>query len=344
MANPCTTMSDAQEPRAVHVEVGSIQLDGKEGASLRYSFVPASAHPELSKTLLVFLNGLVVPRSGWDPVITKLTQDRVDNGQPSPAVLSYDRFGQGESSLDPSDEGKEPGHGHDAMSAVRDLFQLILKISKEKSLLPVPASSQFPRLIFVCNSIGCAIARLFAQSYPATVSGLILLDSIMANSDFVSIWPDPDAPDFDPSALPEGVSPEELRDTRAKYGKVFHPNVPNKEGLSRRNLAHLLPYSDQPKLIGPTDVGPFLTVVGHDWETFAEQSFTGSMHTPKNLSMMYTNPYWQKYNEGLTFIVEKELCKGPIIAKDCGHFIQNDNPDFVAEEIWQMLERVIKQQ
>ncbi|OCL05196.1 hypothetical protein AOQ84DRAFT_323261, partial [Glonium stellatum] len=327
------------EPYQMGFERGCIELKNKAGATLWYSFVSASPQSHFPGTLMVFLNGLIVPRAGWDHVMEIIYQRAEKDGLSHPAMLSYDRFGQGDSSPDPSDEGREPGHGHDAMSAVQDLHQLILQLSMEKHLFH-KLPNQFPNLLFVCNSIGCALARLFAQIYPGTVSGIVLLDSIMANSDFVSIWPDPDAPGFDPDSLPEGVFAEDLRETRAKYAKAFHPSVPNKEGLSRRNLSKLLPYSDSPKLLGASDNGPHLTVVGHDWDTFAEQSLKGSMHTPKILTMLYTNPCWQKYNEGLVHITSAELSKGPIIAKGCGHFIQTDDSAFVATQVYDMLERM----
>jgi pimeloyl-ACP methyl ester carboxylesterase len=160
------------------------------------------------------------------------------------------------------------------MSAVRDLKQLTLQIWRER--LEISNPTHYPCLIFVCNSIGCAIARLFTQTYPGTVCGMLFLDSIMANSDYTDIWPNPDAQNFDPNTLPPGVTADEVRETREKYRSMFHPNVPNKEGLSRRNLAALLPDADGPRLEGYNGDGPCLTVVGHDWETFAEQSCRSS--------------------------------------------------------------------
>lgn len=177
------------------------------------------------------------------------------------------------------------------MSAVRDLRQLTLQIWKEH--LERSSPSQFPCLVFVCNSIGCAIARLFAQTYPGTVVGMLFLDSIMANSDYTRMWPDPDAPGFDPHSLPGDVTADEVRETREKYKKMFHPDVPNMEGLSRRNLATLLPDADGPRLEGWGGTGPYLTVVGHDWETFAEQSCKYApssqlQHAERTMSMCTT--------------------------------------------------------
>lgn len=257
-------------------EVSALSLEGKHGAKIRYTYYPASPASKLghnnrfSQTLIVFLNGLMLPRSSWDPSINTFLEKRVKAGLPYPALLSYDRYGQGDSDRDPNDQEPPPCHGHDVMSAVRDLRQFTLQIWKEH--LERSSPSQVPCLVFVCNSIGCAIARLFAQTYPGTVIGMMFLDSIMANSDYTNIWPNPDAPRFDPHSLPEGVTADQVRETRERYKGMFHPEVPNMEGLSRRNLATLLPESDGPKLEGWGGTGPYLTVVGHDWETFAEQS------------------------------------------------------------------------
>jgi pimeloyl-ACP methyl ester carboxylesterase len=224
-----------------------------------------------------------MPRSSWDPSINLFLEKRMQGHLPYPSILSYDRYGQGQSDHDPDDTEPPPCHGHDVMSAVHSLHQFLLQIWKEH--LGISNPSQFPALIFVANSIGCAIARLFAQAYPGTVSGMLFLDSIMANSDFVSLWPDPDAEDFNNNMLPPGVTIQDVRNVRENYRQMFHPDVPNNEGLSRRNLAKLLPYADRPWVEGYGGHGPVLTVVGHDWETFAQQSYDGQFKTPKILTM-----------------------------------------------------------
>jgi hypothetical protein len=168
------------------------------------------------------------------------------------------------------------------MDVVRDLKQLISQICDREDL-KVPVGSENssemvePSIFFVANSLGGAVARLYADQYPYTVSAILFLDSIMANSDFVSIWPDPDAPDFAKTALPlpEGVTEDALRETRAKYRQIFHPVtglMGKAEGLSRKNLAELLPYSDKPLLrFEKGGKGPWLTVVGHGFKRFAEE-------------------------------------------------------------------------
>jgi pimeloyl-ACP methyl ester carboxylesterase len=268
--------SEEELPPFPDPELSSIQLDHKPGANVKYTYYPASAPKRqsnsnpFSQTLIVYLNGLMLPRSSWDASIHSFLEKRIVGRLPYPGLLSYDRYGQGESDRDPTDKEPPPCHGHDAMSSVQDLKALILQVWREH--LDMAKPTHFPSLIFVCNSIGCALARLFIQENPGTVSGLLFLDSIMANSDQISIWPDPDASDFNEHTLPDGVTADEVRETRRKYREMFHPDVPNMEGLSRRNLAQLLPDSEAPRLEGYLSKGPYLTVVGHDWETFAEQS------------------------------------------------------------------------
>ncbi|KAJ4294004.1 hypothetical protein N0V90_007693 [Kalmusia sp. IMI 367209] len=342
--NPSGQSSEEDLPPFPDPEISSITLDGKPGAKIRYTYYPSSpSKPHrpnpFSKSLVVFLNGLLLPRSSWDPTLHSFLEKRITNRLPYPALLSYDRFGQGDSDRDPDDKEPPPCHGHDCMSAVHALRQFTLQIWKEH--LDISNPTNFPCLIFVCNSIGCGIARLFAQTYPGTVLGLLFLDSIMANSDFVSLWPDPDAQDFDPNVLPPGSTIEDVRRTREAWGSMFHPSVPNDEGLSRRNLAKLLPNSDAPMLDGYHSEGPYLTVVGHDWETFAQQSEDGILKTPKILTMTYANPAWQKYNEGLVKITDEGKAIGPIIAVGSGHFVQKDKPGFVSDELNSLLDRVV---
>jgi pimeloyl-ACP methyl ester carboxylesterase len=356
--------SEDDLPPFPDAEVSSLALENKPGAQIHYTYYPASkpyaGHPNpFSQTLIVFLNGLMMPRSSWDPAMRSFLEKRIVGRLPYPALLSYDRYGQGDSDRDPDDEHPPPSHGHDAMSAVKALKQFTLQIWRDH--LDVNKPTHYPCLIFVCNSIGCALARLFAQCYPGTVSGLLFLDSIMANSDYQDLWPDPDAPDFNSHTLPEGVTEDELRATREKFRRMFHPDVPSQEGLSRRNLPQLLPYSDAPKLEGYLGRGPYLTVVGHDWETFAEQSCTymslskatlglqrltqridkGTLQTPKVLTMTYANPAWRRYNEGLCRITDEGKAIGPITAVRCGHFIQQDDPRFVSDEMVSLLDRVV---
>lgn len=57
--------------------------------------------------------------------------------------------------------------------------------------------------------------------------------------------------------------------------------------------------------------------------------------------MTYANPAWQAYNSDLTRITNEEKAIGPLIALNCGHFIQKDSPKFVSEELISLLDRVV---
>ncbi|OJJ94982.1 hypothetical protein ASPACDRAFT_1892150 [Aspergillus aculeatus ATCC 16872] len=314
-------------------DVEFLALTTKPSAQLAYTFQApegASAKP----VLVVFVNGLGLPQAFWQPVIAQLKSVRQGN---SPAFLTYDRFGQGQTTdREPADaDAEDPTHGHDCLAAVQDLRQLLVQITTEK--LGV-ADVNSVSLVLVGNSIGCALARLYAQNYPGTVAALLLLDSVLANSDFISIFPDPDSPDFDPASIAP-IPVEAIRAVRAGVRRVFHPDVGSKEGLSRRNLRELLPASDGPQLEGPEGHGPYVTVVGHDFDAFAEES--AKMGPPKSVTNRFVNPYWHRYNEGLVKITEPEYSKGPLIAPNAGHFVQKDNPEFVVQELNELLEKVL---
>lgn len=246
-----------------------ITLATKPGASLAVRTYtpdnPAKLPAPLSTTLVVFLNGLASPQSSWNASIDLLLQHHRSS---IPALLIYDRYGQGESDPDPSDPPDTP-YGHDATTVIDDLHQLISRICTDTLHLPGPGPDSPTRLIFVSNSIGCALARLYAAANPRTVSGFLFLDSMMANSDFVSVFPDPDA--HRAPKLPEGVSANDLRYAREQYGRYFHPTVPNAERFDRRDLARRLPFADTPVLPpGPDGRPPVVTVVGHDFDKFAQ--------------------------------------------------------------------------
>ncbi len=311
----------------------TVILPHKPTATIACSYV-SGTDPAV---LVVFLNGLMTDKSSWIPVISGVIRQRKSLESPEfPSMLAYDRYGVGlTENRDPLDQGREQGHGHDCRDAAEDLHHLIGHFSKGLKLL----SGEKLRVVLVANSIGCAISRLYAERYP--VAAVLFLDSIMANSNF-DFWPDPDAPGFDKWDLPDDVSVEVLKQQRAKFAVIFRPDAVNKEGLSRRNLAKLLPHSDGP-MLGYQNERPWVTVVGHDFEAFAAESLR-TMGTPIGLSMMYMNPKWHKYNQGLVHITDREKSKGPIFAKGCGHFIQRDDPDFVIKETLDLVDKVRLQQ
>ncbi|GAB1320880.1 AB hydrolase-1 domain-containing protein [Madurella fahalii] len=334
------------------MEDSALTLTTKPGASLRISVHPGQPTEQnpLSDTLVVFLNGLALPRSAWSSTVEQLVYLRKEAKRPLPALLSYDRYGQGDSDPDPADpaDDDEP-YGHDLRASAADLHQLLTQLTPAV-LNNLPLESA--RLILVCNSIGCALARLYAASAsasasgPCGVAGYLFLDSMMANTDFVSLFPDPDArgPALDPDGLPPGVSADDLRHARARFRDFFHPSVPNAERLDRRRLRELLPHADRPALPdGPGGRAPRLVVVGHDWDEFAEQSEKGSLSVSKSVINAYVNPALGSYNEGLTRLVKNDGSPGVgnvKIAKGCGHFIQKDDPAFVANEISRLLDEL----
>jgi pimeloyl-ACP methyl ester carboxylesterase len=57
----------------------------------------------------------------------------------------------------------------------------------------------------------------------------------------------------------------------------------------------------------------------------------------KSVINEYVNPAWGAYNEGLTRLVPADRSGEVKIAKGCGHFIQKDDPAFVAKELSDLL-------
>lgn len=294
-----------------------------------------------SGVLLVFLNGLMSTMASWEATVAKVFSSDINCQGVS--VLCYDRFGQGETTdRDPRDGiASDPSHGHTILDTISDLHQLILQVTSNNL-------KRRPHIILVGNSIGCATARLYAQHYPGTVAGLLLLDSVLANSTFVEVYPDPDAPAFDISNLPEGVTLDDLRHAREFTKRRFHPEIGSSEGLSRRNLQSLLPSASQPRLVGSlvsqdakNTRGPYVTVMGHGSDEFARQNEISGVKAA--LVQAYVNPYWWKYNEGLTQITNPEHSRGPIEAVGAGHFIQVDRPDLVAAEVLLLVHRILSE-
>ncbi|KAL8721236.1 MAG: hypothetical protein Q9225_002048 [Loekoesia sp. 1 TL-2023] len=328
---------------------GTVALSNKPTASIHYTFARGTDFRESPRQLVVFLNGLMTDKSTWLPVMAGIIRKHGDIGFPS--LLAYDRYGQGlTEDQDPQDQGCEKGRGHDVADVVQDLHQLLVQIGTDK----LNTTPEQLALVFVANSIGCVIARLYAERYPGSVTALLLLDSMISNSKF-DWFPNPDSEDFNPQELPADVTVEALREQRAKFAAIFAPDVINKEELDRRNVADLLPHSERPQLIGPGGRRPLLIVVEHDPERFASESLkvcadassnfsdcltSQSIGTPISLSMKYSNPLWHRYNKGLLKITAPEKAIGPLTAQDCGHFIQRDDPNFVVDQLSYLLRRL----
>ena len=95
--------------------------------------------------LFAFLNWLGLPQVSWVPVIGELWDLWSETN--IPALLTYDRSGQGQATdRGPSDAGPAgPTHGHDYLSAITDFHQLIFQIGAEKLNLAEIDQPTFPR-------------------------------------------------------------------------------------------------------------------------------------------------------------------------------------------------------
>lgn len=344
--------SDAAQPKApdssvhhggdVRINHGHLFLSTKPSAALAFSRVGAIGEDDMSNILVVFLNGLVLPKSVWLPVLSAILDSLAAGAKEDarPEFFAYDRFGQGLSDADPLDlePGKEPGYGHGILDVVADLHEVIHQIQNKQA-----GNRPRKRLMFVASSIGCAFARLYAQTYQGTVAGIVFLDSMMANQNFIDMFPDPASPGFDPGALPDGITPSILEEQRRVIRARFAPDVKNRESLDRRNLSELLPESDAPPLLGYEGKSPLLTVVGHDKETFARQSWEGDMKTPIAFTQSYTQPVWERYNDGLRKLSDRDRVRGVLIAQNCGHFIPMDDPAQAAAMTVDMIQRLVKE-
>ncbi|KAK0637429.1 Alpha/Beta hydrolase protein [Bombardia bombarda] len=321
----------------------TIRLAHKPGAALAVStYFPPEGAPSAAKSLLVvFLNGLVMPRVEWFPTISRLVATQKAAKFDTPALLCYDRYGQGDSEHDPGDRQQDEPYGHTALQVVEDLHQLIKIITVEH----MKKDPKRVALMFVGNSIGCALARLYAQDYGHTdqvknTEAYLFLDSMMANTDFVSLFPDPDDEDFYAlHDLPDGISMKDVLHARRQFTAQFHPDVPNPEHFDRRNLPKLLPDADQPLLRPNPTAGeePYLVVIGHDPAVFSKKCEEGSLNVPARVIDAFVNPAWREYNEGLTRLVIMDYKVEYKIAHGAGHFIQKDSPEWVAKEIDQLI-------
>lgn len=241
-----------------------VELKREPSVQLSCSIV-AQPSPSSHDTLIICLSGIDNPQTIWYPIITALQERKFPD---LPPILVYDRVGQGTSIGRNADmPGRPTNFGRDCLDAARDLREIVENVAITRFNL---ASDKVDglRIFLVASSIGCAIARLYAQTYPRTVIGLLLLDSTLANSDTVSIFPDPTSPGFSIDNLPAGVTPEALIRARKITHKFYHPTSWNREGLWRGNLPDLLPYADSPRIQGPIEGAPYVTIVEHDHSLF----------------------------------------------------------------------------
>ncbi|KAK8117850.1 uncharacterized protein PG998_006131 [Apiospora kogelbergensis] len=341
-------------------DLRSMALPNKPDCPIKYTFRSLSPSNEsLSEAILiVFVNGLGLPQSSWQPTLQLLRADLAGSPPPLPSPSSstggddsyavavtaatYDRYGQGLSQ--PLPPGAKPV-SHDMLDAARDLTAFIDGV-KSQHLTHLVSCGKPIHLFLVAHSLGVPLARLYAEHHAAEapISALLVLDSNMANNDFVSLFPDPEDPGFDPGRdLPADTSIEQLQSARAFARAMFHPAAPNGENLDRTALPALLPQSDGPVLLGDDNTGGklLLQVTGHDPETFAAESLKV---WPRGLTERYVQPVWEKYNEGLLCIAGSEPAAsgGVVTAPNSGHFIQKNNPRFVADEVVALLRRICR--
>ncbi|EEA19611.1 hypothetical protein TMatcc_009750 [Talaromyces marneffei ATCC 18224] len=317
------------------IHYGKIAIPSQPATPIHYTFVPGSGQLKngLEPPLVVFLSGLTDPRKIWTPMLRVIKEDGWVQGIFQPAMLLYDRFGSGETAEIPATEI------HDAMDATNDLRNLIVGVS-EKHLKIVPNEIDSLPIIFVALSFGGVIAELYAKKYPSTVIGLLLLDPAPTDTDGESWLPNPDAPDFKPETLPDGVTTIMLRKARAQHrASPYNPNTPNKEGIKWDNLSTYIPEVGRPQLMGPWKKMPLLTIMTHDPVPFAEQvdKLTG---IPALLTLTYNSPKWFIYLEKLANLVPSHLRKGPIVAKGSGHFIPLEQPRLVATELKELIKKL----
>lgn len=258
--------------------------------------------PDPVTPLVVLVCGLALPMQSWALTISNLLE-RI----PSVSVLAYDRWNRGKSTVLPSSRNGI----NDISTAAMDLSLLLSSLDLSKR-----------PLIMVGQSMGCSIIRMYAiQNSTADIRGVLFIDAMIANTDFLSLFPEQEDEE-DPA----------LTSTRQLIVERFHPSIKNPEGISRVNAAHLLPFASSP----PLPSNPHLIILGHDPEYFAQFSEKSTGMDAK-IVKRYLQPAWEAYNEGLLKLSER--ASGTVrIVPDTGHFIQMDNPGVVADAIMELLQ------
>ncbi|KAI1643673.1 Alpha/beta hydrolase fold-1 [Daldinia loculata] len=306
----------------------TVTLPSKPDAPIAYELYQGDV---TSSLLVVCLNGLGLSQAVWKPTIELIHKSGFS---PMPWILTYDRYGQGASPRDPRESwpNKDPGYAHTLDDVTDDLHELIQTRCPDRS----------SRIVFVNNSIGAHIARRYADRYPRIVEGILFLDSNPGNIDYESIWPNPKDPSFNLQQMtPPSTSLDVYEAAYTKMTTIFAASAKNNEGFDRREIKNILPDPSKPKLKGSkcSDKGPWVTVVGHELEQFSQEEWA-MMKVPLGMAAMYTQPMWEKYNEGLCGLTDPERAKGPLIAPKSGHVIQKDNPSFVAEQLEDLIKKV----
>ena len=279
-----------------NIDNGVLRLRTKPSGRLAYSFIPAYDHPKSiakpgesgGEPLLVFLSGLDNPKAVWQRTLDRLFESACAIGAELPPMLFYDRFGIGGSDADPQDEGKKPEEFHDCNDAMGDLHQLIVQIMEMKfgwnRHIDPDVKQHLPRIVFCAHSFGVCIARMFATAHSGAVQGILMIDSAIAYIRAEHTMPDPDDPVSwakrndgesiwskagwpDESILSKDVVRDAIRKTRAS--PISGNPLTTRERMRWDHMPQQLPRSDEPKLRGPTDHLPLISVLKSDPEILA---------------------------------------------------------------------------
>jgi pimeloyl-ACP methyl ester carboxylesterase len=280
-----------RELKFENIQHDHLRLRTKPTAKLAYSFIPAHDHPSSiaapghfgGEPLLVFLSGLDNPKFVWQKTLERLFEAACAIGDELPPMLFYDRYGCGRSDADPADEGKRVEEYHDCADATRDLHQLLVQIMETKfgwdRVVDADAPQHLPRIVFCAHSFGVSMARMFATAYPGVVQGILMIDSAIAAYRAEDLIVNPDDPvswasATDPTTvwgkIPDLgldiVTKDELRDAIRQTRKSHISGYPTttRERMRWDHMPQQLPRSDEPKLRGPTEHLPLVTVLVAD--------------------------------------------------------------------------------
>ncbi|KAI9686681.1 MAG: hypothetical protein M1820_010585 [Bogoriella megaspora] len=344
--HPQSSLNNSRHPQII---ASSVHLPHKHSATLSYStHVPSNHGPKRCPYLLVFLSGLEQPQTAWSNVSKCLLQDYKLSAT-TPPFLAYDRYGCGASSRDPSEVHVRPNTSwpetHDIFDAVQDLRQLLLYVGVMRLGYPSRAlAARDLRPVFVASSLGTFIARLYAQFFPGSVAGLLLIDPIPIDIPLIDTISDLESPDFDARSLPEGVTKEMCVGAKESIKKSrFHHEVKNREGLRWGNVWTWIPNAQGPVLKGPREQGRRVevTVVKHDAGA-GVRDFRKMFRIPEAIVKTFFMPRINQYHEALPNIAGKKRGKGPLVAIGAGHNPHIETPDFIVTEMQDLLERILR--
>jgi hypothetical protein len=187
-----------------------------------------------------------------------------------PPMLLCDRFLVSTTTdHDLSDAGKTLEESHDVVEAMCNLRQMIIQIS-EARLGHAEHEIDHLQLVFAAHSIGCWIARLYAEAFLGSVDAMLLIDSALSNTLIIDLIPNSDKPEeFHEHCMPKGVDGKLCRQTIKTLTKsMFHPPNANRERIGWTNLPSLLLFNDAPRVTGSAPDLPLVTVLCHDPKVF----------------------------------------------------------------------------